>query len=70
VTDWTVVVEAPLHEARAAFLTWLSERELSEADLDLDAVRVDTIRTVTGDVRRYSLRSDLAESLGTIGHND
>lgn len=64
---WVAVVEAPLADARQAFLQWLSSVALSEEELDMEAVRVDTIRSVGGDVRKYSIRADFAESLGIDG---
>jgi len=53
-SDWIVVVDwVPLLEAEPLFRAWLRSRDLSEDDLDLEAVRVDTGRGTETDHRRY-----------------
>ena len=53
-SDWIVVVDwVPLLEAEPLFRAWLQSHDLSEGDLDLEAVCVDTGRGGETDHRRY-----------------
>jgi hypothetical protein len=62
--NWVVIIDnVDLPNARARFDEWLSSHGVTEADLEPEAIRVDTIRTGRGDERRYLIRRDVLNSL-------
>jgi hypothetical protein len=62
--QWLTVLEAPVEVANRAYAGWLATWAIDPGAIDDRDLRVDTIHTSSGDLRRYRLRHDIASSLG------
>lgn len=62
--QWTEVANGPdLKTARRNFQDWLQSHGISEAQLDPDEIRIDTIRGEFVDRRRIMLTKRVIESI-------
>lgn len=66
--EWIEVATGPdLRTARLNFSAWLRHRDLTETQIEPEAIRIDTIRGRFKDRRRIMIRKEAFESLGR-GH--
>ncbi len=66
--SYEVIVDfQPRNDADRAFEIWLERRGITRADIDPEALIIDTGRGLDGrDVRRYWLKSTVAANLETL----